>query len=296
VRSILILFLASVLGNLPVFADPEISSRRLCFTRADAAWIANVDGTASRKLVTGVDAVISPDGSRVAYTVLGKGADRHIAVIDIATETKTVFQHLPSGNAYGPVWSPDGKQLVIRIFFKNHWRLGLIQQDGTGFQFIGGLSPTNTDYYSAVWAYDGKSLYCQDLTNIYQIDLSGNVSTKWKIGDVVPNCDLDSGSQIEPAADGQHILLDASLNEEGPIKDWEGPPSAIFLVDIASAKSKRLTPPVPYAWAPCWLDDREYLFTGAPDARHRAIYKATISGGTPQVLIKNAEHASVGGR
>src|SRR3981081_3455317 len=128
VRSILILFLASVLGNLPVFADPDISSRRLCFTRADAAWIANADGTASRKLVTGVDAVISPDGSRVAYTVLGKGSDRHIAVIDIATETKTVFQHLPSDNAYGPVWSPDGKQLVIRIFFKNHWRLGLIQQ------------------------------------------------------------------------------------------------------------------------------------------------------------------------
>jgi TolB protein len=295
VRSILILFFASTLAILPTKAAPDISYRRLCFTRGDSAWIANVDGTASRALVTGVDAVISSDGSRVAYTVLGKGSDRHIAIIDIATGTKTVFQNLPSDNAYGPVWSPDGKQLVIRVFFKNHWRLGLIQQDGTEFQFIGGLSPTNTDYYSAVWAYDGKSLYCQDLTNIYQIDLAGNVLTRWKISDVIPNCDLDSGSQIGPAADGQRILIDASLNKDGPIKDWEGPPTAIFLIDIASAKSKRLTPPIPYAWAPCWISDREYLFTGAADARHRAIYKATITGGAPQVLIKNAEHASVGG-
>jgi TolB protein len=295
VRSILISILAAIFPICSLFAEAKVSSRRLCFTRAESAWIANLDGTAPRRLVTGADAVISPEGTRVAYTELGKGGERHIAVIDIETEVKTVFQNLPSDNAYGPIWSPDGKQLLLRIYFKNHWRLGSIREAGTGFQFIGGLSPTNTDYYSAVWAPDGQSLYCQDLSNIYQIDLSGTVSSQWKIGDLVPDGDLDSGSQIDPAADGLRFLLDASLNKEGPIKDWDGPPSAIFLVEIASAKSKRLTPPIPYAWEPCWISDQDFLFTGAVDARHRSIYKASISGGKPQILIKNAEHPSVGG-
>jgi len=101
---------------------------------------------------------------------------------------------------YQTVWSPEGKQLVFKIFVSGHWRLGLIQADGTGFQFIGKLSPTDQDYESPAWAVDGKSLYTQSLTNIYRIDLSGKVLVQWKISESLLNADMNSiiGSNRRP--------------------------------------------------------------------------------------------------
>jgi TolB protein len=194
---------------------------------------------------------------------------------------------------YQTVWSPEGKQLVFKIFVSGHWRLGLIQADGTGFQFIGKLSPTDQDYESRAWAVDGKSLYTQDLTNIYRIDLSGKVLVQWKISESLLNADMNSNNRIEPAADDPHLLLDADLDKDGPIKNWEGPPPAVFLLDIATGKAKRISPVTPYAWEPCWLSEQEYLLTGTRDGKHFEIYKASLTGGTPQLLIKNGSGGTV---
>ncbi len=269
------------------------SSRRLCFSRDQAIWLSNLDGTGARKVATGADPAISPDGTRIAYTELGKQTVRHIAVIDLATGAKTIVRDVPSDNAYGPIWSPDGKQLVFKIFVNSHWRLGLIPADGTGFQFIGELSPTNQDYESPAWALDGKSLYSQDLTNIYRIDLTGKVLSQWKISEALLNAGMNSGDRIDPAADGQHLLLDADLDEDGPIKNWDGPSPAVFLFDIATGKSKRISSLMPYAWEPYWLNEQEYLFTGTKDGKHFEIYKTSLSGGSPQLLIKNASGVTV---
>src|SRR5580700_9771685 len=51
---------------------------------------------------------ISPDGTKLAYTVLSKNGDRTIGVIDLATKQKMLL-NTGSNNCYGPVWSPDGK-------------------------------------------------------------------------------------------------------------------------------------------------------------------------------------------
>jgi hypothetical protein len=48
------------------------STRHLCFSRDGGTWIANLDGTGTRKIVNGDDPAISPDGARVAYTEPGK--------------------------------------------------------------------------------------------------------------------------------------------------------------------------------------------------------------------------------
>jgi hypothetical protein len=42
----------------------------------------------------------------------------------------------PSNNCFGPVWSLDGSQIVFEIFVENHWRLGLLNGDGSGFRFF----------------------------------------------------------------------------------------------------------------------------------------------------------------
>jgi TolB protein len=290
-RLVLLICSVFLISTFPARASD--ADRHLCFSRDEAVWVSDLDGTGARQITRGADPAISPDGRHIAYTELGKGTVRHIGVIDLGSGAKSIFRNLPSDNAYGAVWSPEGKQLVFKLFVSDHWRLGLIQVDGTGFQFIGKLSPTDQDYESPAWAVDGKSLYTQDLTNIYRIDLSGKVLIQWKISESLLNADMNSNNRIEPAADDQHLLLDADLDKDGPIKNWEGPPPAVFLLDIATEKAKRISPVTPYAWEPCWLSEQEYLFTGTRDGKHFEIYKASLTGGTPQLLIKNGSGGTV---
>jgi Tol biopolymer transport system component len=125
---LLIAFLA--LSVQPVLSDePDTPQRRIVFARDSTLWTANLDGTKIRKLVKGADPCISSDGRKVAFTISppgGKEVVRFIAVAEVANGATTVFKETPSNNCFGPVWSPDGSQILFEILVENHWRLGLI--------------------------------------------------------------------------------------------------------------------------------------------------------------------------
>jgi TolB protein len=283
-------FAAAIL--LTAEAPAAESTRHLCFSRDRGVWIANLDGSGAHKIVTGDDPGISPDGARIAYTETGKGSTRHIAVIEVSSGKKVVFRNLPSDNAYGPVWSHDGQRILFNIFTENHWRLGLIGADGSGFQFVPAPPAVTQDLFSPAWA-DDNSIFAQDLTNIYQVDLTGKALAQWKISDALPNADMNSNDRIVRSDDGKSFLVDADLNEEGQIKSWEGPPPAVFLFDISTGKAHRVSPAKVYAWDPFWLDAADYLCTSTVDGRHFGIYKASLAGEKPQLVINNASSVTV---
>jgi TolB protein len=283
-------FAAAIL--LTAEAPAAESTRHLCFSRDRGVWIANLDGSGAHKIVTGDDPGISPDGARIAYTETGKGSTRHIAVIEVSSGKKVVFRNLPSDNAYGPVWSHDGQRILFNIFTENHWRLGLIGADGSGFQFVPAPPAVTQDLFSPAWA-DDNSIFAQDLTNIYQVDLTGKALAQWKISDALPNADMNSNDRIVRSDDGKSFLVDADLNEEGQIKSWEGPPPAVFLFDISTGKAHRVSPAKVYAWDPFWLGAADYLCTSTVDGRHFGIYKASLAGEKPQLVINNASSVTV---
>jgi TolB protein len=268
----------------------------LCFSRDRGVWIANLDGTGAHKIVIGDDPAISQDGIRIAYTEPGKGAIRHIAVIEVSSGKKAVFRNLPSDNAYGPVWSPDGQHLLFNIFTGEHWRLGMIGADGTGFQFVPAPPAITADLFSPAWAIDGNSIYAQDLTNIYQIDLTGKTLAQWQISDALANADMNSNNRIVPSDDGKTFLVDADLDEEGQIKSWEGPPPGVFLFDIGTGKAHRVSPAKVYAWDPYWINAQEYVFTSTLDGRHFGIYRTSLSGEKAQLIVNNASSVTVSAR
>jgi TolB protein len=276
--------------------EPGRAQHRVAFTRDSTIWTANADGTEVRKLIKGADPSISPDGTKVAFTISppeGKELLRYIAVADVATGATKIFKATPSNNCFGPVWSPDGSQILFEIFVENHWRLGLINADGSEFKFFK-MPSLDEGWWSAIWAPDAQSIFCQDLQKIYQFGLNGEPLVSWEISKVIPHADMDSSKRLSISADGKRLLIDVNMDEEASLKNWEGPPPAIWLFDIPSAKATRLTPKKSYASDSCWLGETDFLFVDADkQGKTNSIYRASIDGWAPRLLIRNAADPSV---
>jgi TolB protein len=292
---LLILFLG--LGLHPSFcAEPGRAQRRIAFARDSMIWTANADGTEVRKLINGADPNISPDGTKVAFTMSpsgGKELLRYIAVADVATGTTKVFKATPSNNSFGPVWSPDGSLILFEIFVENHWRLGLVNADGSEFRFLK-MPSLDLGWWSVIWAPDAQSIFCQDLEKIYQFNMDGGLLASWAISKVIPHGDMDSSKRLSVSADGKRLLINVNMDEEASLKDWEGPPPAIWLFDIPSAKATRLTPKKSYASDSCWLGDADFLFVDTDkQGKTNSIYRTSIDGWTPRLLIRNAANPTV---
>jgi TolB protein len=135
----LLVGLLAVALHPSVCKEPGKAQRRIAFTRDSTLWTANADGTEVRKLIKGADPSISPDGSKVAFTMSPPGEKellRFVAVADVATGATKIFKTTPSSNSFGPVWSPDGSQILFETFVEKHLRLGLLNADGSEFRFF----------------------------------------------------------------------------------------------------------------------------------------------------------------
>jgi TolB protein len=115
--------------------------RKIAYERGKNIFVADADGTHSRKIAEGALPEISPDGTRVAFNTEGDaknrpGPERHIAIADVASGKVTVLPNIPSDNCFGPVWSPDGKQLAFSIMADKAWQLSLVNADSSGFRFV----------------------------------------------------------------------------------------------------------------------------------------------------------------
>ena len=124
--------------------------------------------------------------------------------------------------------------------------------------------------------------------------MDGELLASWEIQKTVPNGDMDSSKRLSISDDGKRLLININMDEDVSLKDWDGPPPAIWLFDIPSGKATRLTPKKSYASDSCWLSDSEFLLVDADKkGKGSSIYRASIAGGTPQLLIRNAADPSV---
>ncbi|MEP6668834.1 MAG: translocation protein TolB [Chthoniobacter sp.] len=284
-------------GVLSVAA--EDSTRKLAYERDRKVWVANLDGSGAKKIGTGLFPVISPDGTRVAFNTeeqTGKTAwARHIAVVDLASGKQTVFKDVPSENVYYPKWSPDGTHLAFTLYDGHNWHLVMINADGTGFRFIKKAKDAEATLYSPCWAPDGKSLFVEDMKNIYRIGLDGATIGEWNIQKSIPNGDMSGDGRLDVSPDGQKLLLGIDMNEEAHRKDWDGPLPAIWTLDLASKKGTRLTPKKQFGWDACWIDDSTLFFISqAVGEKTASLYKMTLPGGaTSKAIAKDVRYPTV---
>ncbi|PYK04183.1 MAG: translocation protein TolB [Verrucomicrobia bacterium] len=293
-KKIIALALVLVISTVAAFAG----ERRIAFERSDAIYVANLDGKAEKKVADGIFPAISPDGTRVVFNTVEKTSDttyiRHIAVTDAATGKTTVFKDVPSVNSYYATWSPDGKRILFTLRQSEVWDLGLINADGTDFRILKKGDPNEVTRYSPIWARDGQSVFCQDMTNIYRLGLDGAVQGQWKIGKIIPNGDMSGDGRIDVSPNGKRLLLGIDMSEESHRKDWDGPLPALWSFDLDSQHSVRLTPGKLFGWDGCWIDNDNILFLSrSPGEKEDSIYRMSTNGKDLKLLIKNARFPTV---
>jgi TolB protein len=271
--------------------------RKIAFERNDAVWIAKLDGTGEKKIADGIFPSISPDGTRVAFTTSEKSGTtyvRHIAVIEIESGSMKVFKDVPSDNSYYPSWSPDGKHILFTLRQNEVWDLATIAPDGTDFQIVKKGAQNEVTLYSPCWAHDAGSIFCQDMTNIYQIGLDGHELAKWPIDKAIPNGGTSGDGRVDVSPDGKRLLLSIDMGEEAKRKDWDGPLPALWTFEIATQKAVRITSRSLFGWDGCWMDDENVLFLSqATGEKSASIYRISTSGKISKRLIKDARFPSV---
>jgi TolB protein len=240
------------------------AQRKIAYERGDNMFVADADGTHAKKIAAGALPEISPDGTRIAFNTEGDaknrpGPERHIAIADLASGKVTVLSNIPSDNCFGPVWSPDGKQLAFSIMADKAWQLGLVNADVSGFRFVksSGLKPEA--FGAPEWARDGNSIFCHDLDNIYQIDLDGNVLKKWELAKILTDASMNGGDRLSVSPDGKSLLIDVDCGSEHERKNWDGPQPAIEKFDLSGDKAVRVTGKDDFVWEPFWLSGNDFL-------------------------------------
>lgn len=275
-----------------------IQASTLAFTRDGYVCVSDLEGKHVGKSQRGSWPEISPDGTHIAFnTETEKMTDRQISVVNLAafkTTPPTLLKDVPSTNCHSPAWSPDSSKLLFYLFVDGDWQLGQIDADGKNFRYVRKADSNHNSYWGARWAADGRSIYCHDLDAIYQLNLDGKVLQKWVLSDLVPRGGFNSGSSLAPSPDGKSLLLDVDMDEDVTIKDWEGPPPAIWKLDLASGKATRVSPPGLFAWQPCWLSADEFLFTNMKNGdKDFSIWRQKLDGSNRSLVIKNASVPSV---
>lgn len=281
--------LLSLVAAAAIAGEPT----KLTYEKNDAVWVAGIDGSGARKIAGGQSPCLSPDGSKLAFNTVqqpGQPAHRQIAVADLAKNAITVFKDIPSENCMEPVWSPDGSKLLFYYYTDNERRIGLVNADGSGFRYVQKSEPKHAGYWAAAWAADGKSFFCEDMENLYHLDLDATVLKKWNIEKLVPKGGMSGDVRLDVSPDGKTLLMDIEMAETER-KGWDGPPPAVWKMDLATEKVARVTPKSLYAWDCHWCGPDAIVFCSqAAGEESPSIYRMSLEGNGEdrKLLVKNA--------
>lgn len=279
-----------LIAVLLIFSFSGLNAATIAFEKSGVISVARPDGSKIRKVIKGVYPQISPDGSTIVFnTEDEKTTNRKIALADVATGKVTIIPNIPSDNCFDPVWAPNGEDIAFQMMRGTTWEIGLIKADGTEFRALPVQLPKGEEAWQPVWAADGKSLFCHDLYTVFQIALDGSVLKKWPLSILGKDVGMSSGSGMAVSPDGKYLLMDADMPTSTSIKDWDGPPPALWTLEIQSGKVSLASPIDLVAWSPYFLTDETVLCVGVTGSKPKpGLYQLQLKTGEYKLLIPGA--------
>jgi dipeptidyl aminopeptidase/acylaminoacyl peptidase len=235
-------------GVTGAHAAPVFQTTAVANVRRNVIGIMNTDGSNPTILpVHGMDPVISPDGSKIAYCSLLETQYFQIFVMNSDGSEPTRITNVKDGDACGPAWSHDGKRIAFHAFAltnpPRNPRIWVMNADGSGQKKLTdhGLDPA--------WSPDDRQIAFASnqeggTFQIYSMSADGtNVKRLTK----------DKGEASNPAwaPDGQAIAYSGAA---------EGDRRALFLMAKDGSDPRRLAFSKHQDFCfPAWSPDGKYL-------------------------------------
>ena len=221
--------------------DPQLSpdGKQIIYTRRwvdklndrweSSLWIMNADGSRSRQLVDGSNAIWSPDGTRIAYLQRGEPSGTQIWVRfmdgDAAPTQITRLTESPSDVQ----WSPDGKTLAFRM---------LVMQKDDGMRIAMPTAPKGAKWVEPPrivtklqYRRDRQGFVDDGFRQLFVVPADGGTPRQVTTGS------WESGAP-EWTPDGKSLVF-SSLRTENSEYAWRE--SEIYSVDVASGQVRQLT-------------------------------------------------------
>jgi Tol biopolymer transport system component len=167
-------------------------SNDLALSLRTGVFVVQTDGSGLRPLVdlsiaAPAQPVLSPDGTKVAYSILGTD-QREIHVVDVQTglDHRVAFDGAVAD--VRPQWSPDGTKLVFERTLGEVFQLMVGAVDGGPVTAIGPTRPDKTDGADVQFSPDGGRIlafYNADRTT-WVLDPAGGPGTKLDYAAITP--------------------------------------------------------------------------------------------------------------
>jgi len=242
-------------------------------------------------LVIGNDPYISHDGKKLAYTEFSYNR-RHVVIYDFSSKQKTVVD-ISNDNNYGGVWSPNNKLLAFNIFKDNNWVTGVVNRENTVFNFITGKLKKNV--YCPRWLSDSKRIVVHDLEKIYIFDLDGNILDTFSIKDIVEDNAVSSATSFIFTSDEKNIIYSAGVDGSFDVYEPDEPMEILFCYNLQTKKNIRIIPEDMFCMNPIFVGSNGQIFFSGSynNDEHWSIYKISLNGGIPELLLNEASSPSL---
>jgi Tol biopolymer transport system component len=276
----------------PELLNDKAEVSKIAFTRGDWIYLYDVKSRKTKRLTQGYDPDASRNGKFIAYSFSESdlGGDSSIKLYDIQSGAIRDFKSLrgfPTGQAR---WSHDSSKLAFNIIINKRPRVGVLDMEtGLWEDVTKGLvfndKRGGVDFDS--WSAENDSILCHDQYTIYEISLDGNVQNTISIEGIVPREEVFGGNHFQLSHDRKWVLFSGARSPEN---------TAIYLLNLADKKVRKLTPPTLDGSEPSWLPSNdEIMFSrGRTESKDRVsdLCKLSISTGEISIIIENAAEGS----
>jgi Tol biopolymer transport system component len=293
------LIIIIILTCILILNSSNLNAQTIAFQRSveggDEIWIADKNGENLQLICKGMDPDISPDGKYIAFT-----ASNGIGYVNIKTKEIHIFKSIRADRSFGPKWSPNSDMIAFMCLIRPYpWGIGVVDLEDTYFHILTEGSNIR-NVWAPTWDLEGKYVLCRGDGNILKIDLNGNIISKIPYKNIDLTYGIANGTRLSLSSDGNYLLFDAMVENE-TINGLHEPPITIFIHNLLTGKTTRVTPAGICALRPCWVSDSKIIFEGfikdditGHQGKYeyeididRAIYSIDIDGKNLKKLIEN---------